>query len=53
VTAVVEFPGGARMPTNLVEVEPDPTAIKCGMPVEVIFEKLDENISLPMFRPSK
>ena len=51
VTAVVEFEGGARMATNLVEVEPDPTVIKCGMAVEVVFQELDENISLPCFRP--
>ena len=51
VTAVVEFAGGARMATNLVEVEPDPQVIKCGMPVEVVFEELDEKISLPYFRP--
>ncbi len=51
VTAVVEFEGGARMATNLVEVEPDPTVIKCGMAVEVVFEELDEKISLPYFRP--
>ena len=52
VTAVVELQGGARMPTNLVEIEPDPEVIKCGMALEVTFEKLDDNISLPMFRPS-
>ena len=51
ITAVVEFPGGARMATNLVEVEPDPQVVKCGMAVEVVFEELDENISLPHFRP--
>ncbi len=51
ITAVVEFPGGARMATNLVEVEPDPQVVKCGMAVEVVFEELDENISLPQFRP--
>ena len=51
VTAVVEFPGGARMATNLVEVEPDPQTVKCGMAVEVVFEELDDNISLPYFRP--
>jgi uncharacterized OB-fold protein len=39
------------MATNLVEVEPDPAVIKCGMPVEVVFEELDEKISLPYFRP--
>ena len=52
VTAVVELQGGARMPTNLVEIDPDPAVIKCGMALEVTFEKLDDNISLPMFRPS-
>ena len=51
IPAVVEFPGGARMATNLVEVEPDPQVVKCGMAVEVVFEELDENISLPQFRP--
>jgi uncharacterized OB-fold protein len=51
VTAVVELQGGARMPTNLVEVDPDPASIKCGMSLEVTFEKLDDNINLPMFRP--
>ena len=52
VTAIVELDGGARFPTNLVEVEPDPEAVKVGMSVEVVFEDLNENISLPMFRPA-
>ena len=52
VPAIVELEGGARMPANLVEVEADPAVIKCGMSVEVVFEDLDENISLPMFRPA-
>ena len=51
VPAIVEFEGGARMATNLVEVEADPSVIKCGMEVEVVFEDLDEKISLPQFRP--
>jgi uncharacterized OB-fold protein len=50
VTAIVELEGGTRMPTNLVGVEPDPSAIKIGMPVEVVFEDLDDKISLPKFR---
>jgi hypothetical protein len=48
----VELEGGARMPTNLVEVEPDPSVIKCDMLVEVVFEQLDGNITLPKFRPA-
>jgi len=52
VTAIVELEGGARMPTNLVDVEPDPAVIKVGMAVEVVFEDLDATISLPKFRPT-
>ena len=51
VAALVELEEGARIPTNLVEVEPDPAAIICGMAVEVVFEDLDDTISLPKFRP--
>ena len=52
VAAVVELESGARMATNLVEVEPEPAAIKIGMPVEVVFEDLDDKFSLPKFRPA-
>ena len=57
ITAVVELEEGARIPTNLVgiefaEDEIRPESIQCGMAVEVVFEELDENISLPMFRPA-
>jgi len=51
VAAIVELEEGPRMPTNLVEVEPDPAAIQIGMPVEVIFEDVTDSISLPKFRP--
>lgn len=52
VVAIVEVEDGSRIPTNLVGVEPDPANIKCGMAVEVVFEDLTDNISLPMFRPA-
>ena len=51
VTAMVVLEEGARMPANLVEVEPDPAVIKIGMPVEVTFERRTEEISVPLFRP--
>ena len=51
VPAIVELAEGARIVTNLVGVEPDPAVIKVGMAVEVIFEPLDDKISLPKFRP--
>ena len=52
VPAIVELAEGVRIPTNLVGVEPDPEAIKIGMAVEVVFEPLDDKISLPKFRPA-
>lgn len=53
VLAMVELEEGPRLLTNLVEVEPDPATLRCDMPVEVVFEKLTDQVSLPMFRPAK
>ena len=53
VVAVVELEDGARIPTNLVEVEPDPSKIRCDMPVEVLFEDVSDTIGLPKFRPAR
>ena len=52
VTAIVELEGGARMPTNIVDCEADPEHIKIGMALQVTFDDLDDNISLPKFRPA-
>ena len=32
-------------------VEPDPKRIRCDMPVEVVFHKLTDEITLPLFQP--
>lgn len=45
---LVELEEGPRMTTNLVDVPHD--QIEIGMPVEVVFEPLDEEITLPLFR---
>ena len=52
VVAMVDLEEGARMPTNLVDVEADPSAIQVGMAVEVVFEDITEAITLPKFRPA-
>jgi len=52
VLAMVELEEGPRLLTNLVEVEPDPARLRCDMPVEVVFERLTDEITLPMFRPA-
>ena len=46
--AVVQLEEGARMVSNVVSVKPH--EIRCGMPVEVVFEKLSDEITLPRFR---
>jgi uncharacterized OB-fold protein len=53
ILAMVELEEGPRLLTNLVNVEPDPRALRCDMPVEVVFEKLTEQVSLPMFQPAR
>ena len=51
VAAVVELDEGPRIPTNIINVDADPDVVHVGMPVSVLFEDLDETISLPMFSP--
>ncbi len=51
VIGIVELEEGPRLMTNIVGVAPDPKALRCDMPVEVVFEDIDENFALPKFRP--
>jgi uncharacterized OB-fold protein len=51
VNAIVELEEGPRMMSSLVGVEPEPSKVSVGMPVEVTFEDITEEISLPKFRP--
>ena len=51
VIAVVELDEGPRMMTNLVEVEPDPEMVRCEMRVEIVFDDVDGDFTLPRFRP--
>lgn len=46
---VVKLEEGPKVVSNLVGVEPHD--IKCGMAVEVVFEKLSDQVTLPKFRP--
>ena len=52
VTAIVELDEGPRLMSILVDVLPDPAAVRCGMPVEVAFVDRPDGESLPVFRPS-
>ena len=50
--AVVELEEGPRMMTNIVGIEQTPQALQLDMPLEVVFERMSEEISLPLFRPA-
>ena len=53
VTCIVELEDGARFPSNLiVEGTPEPSKIKVGMPVEVVFDDVTEKFTLPKFKPA-
>jgi uncharacterized protein len=52
VVAQIELAEGAKIISNLVEVEPTPEAVKVGMPVEVVYDDVTEEITLPKFRPA-
>jgi uncharacterized protein len=49
VLAIVELAEGIRLMTNVVGCAPD--AVHVGMPVEIVFEAVTAEITLPKFRP--
>jgi uncharacterized protein len=51
--AVVELSEGPRMMTNIVDCEQTPEALQLDMKLEVVFEPMDDTITLPLFRPAK
>ncbi|HKZ79874.1 MAG TPA: Zn-ribbon domain-containing OB-fold protein [Pyrinomonadaceae bacterium] len=51
VLALIELTEGVRMMTNILECEPN--MVEIGMPVEVTFEDVTEEVTLPQFRPAK
>lgn len=53
VVAVVELEEGPRVMTNIVDCPQTPEAMELDMPLEVTFEHLDDEISLPQFKPAR
>lgn len=50
VTAVVELAEGPHMLTNIVGCSP--SEVKCNMPVEVLWDDVTDDVSLPKFKPA-
>ena len=53
VLAMIELEEGPRMMSNLINIEADPKVVKCDMPVEVVFEKLNDEVTIPLFQPAQ
>lgn len=49
--AIVELDEGIRLHANVVDVANED--LRIGLPLEVVFEKIDDEITLPKFRPRR
>ncbi|MBM5811415.1 MAG: Zn-ribbon domain-containing OB-fold protein [Gammaproteobacteria bacterium] len=49
VVAVIRLEEGVQMLSNVVDCNPD--KLRCDQPVEVVFRPLDDEFTLPCFRP--
>ena len=49
VVALVELEEGPRLLTNILGISHED--VRCEMPVEVVFDDYDEDVSVPKFRP--
>jgi uncharacterized OB-fold protein len=47
---VVELEEGGKINSNVIGIEPH--RLKCGMPVEVTFERISNEVTLPKFKPA-
>ncbi len=51
VYAMIELDEGPLFPSNVIVS--DPADVRVGLPVEVVFEDVDNEFSLPKFRPQR
>ncbi|ASP23480.1 DNA-binding protein (plasmid) [Antarctobacter heliothermus] len=51
VVALVELEEGCRMMSNIIDVTPAPQDVRIGMPVEIVYDAVTDDVTLPKFRP--
>jgi len=51
VVAMIELDEGVRLMGNVVDCEPESVAV--GMPVEVFFAPVEDDLALPFWRPAR
>jgi uncharacterized protein len=50
--ALVDLEEGVRLMATLRDVVPDPEALRIGMPLELIYDDVSAEVTLPRFRPA-
>jgi uncharacterized OB-fold protein len=50
VVALVELEEGVRMLGELIDV--DPASVSIGLPVEIALTRIDDDLTLPFWRPA-
>ena len=53
IVAMIDLEEGPRMMTNLIDIEPTPETVKIGMAVEIVYDDVTDEITLPKFRPAQ
>ena len=48
--AIIELEEGLKMHTNIIDCSDED--LRIGMPVEAVFEKINDDVTLPKFRPT-
>ena len=51
VTAIVQLEEGPKMATNIVMDDPTPEKLQIDMALEVVFDSITDEITLPKFKP--
>lgn len=51
--ALIRLAEGPRMMSNIVECPQTPEALQLDMPLEVVFSRQNDDITLPLFRPAE
>ena len=51
--ALVKLEEGPTMMSNIVECEQTPAALVLDMPLQVVFERQNDDITVPLFRPAE
>jgi uncharacterized OB-fold protein len=50
VVVLVDLEEGTRLVSNLIDIAPEKVAV--GMPVELVMVAVDDELTLPLFRPA-